>query len=95
MNKKHDEDVELLIDLLIGALQEEGYEVFRFKDSKKHYTTAYDVLEIKRNDGVYFNITIDKRESFHDWIRKKYHKDSDTFESLKVEKELEVLNERD
>lgn len=85
MNKKYNEDTELLIDLLTGALQEEGYEIFRYYDSKKHYTTAYDTLEIKRHDNVYFNITIDKRETHKNPYTNEIYKDSEIFESLQAE----------
>ena len=88
MNKKHDEDSELLIDLLIGSLQEEGYEVLRFMDGKRYsMTNTYDALEIKRADGVYFNICIDKRTTFEHPYERGITLDSEIFDYLKQEME--------
>lgn len=89
MNKKFDEDTELLIDLIEGALQEEGYEVLKYSDSKKHHTTADDALVVKRYDGIYFEVTIDRIVTKRNPYTNELFKDSDTFESLKAEKALE------
>ncbi|WP_313413157.1 hypothetical protein [Sedimentibacter sp.] len=59
--KKHNEDIELLIDLLVGALQEEGYEVTRFSETRTLYTSAYDALEVLAPDGSYFMVDIDEK----------------------------------
>lgn len=46
-NGYRDERAELLIDLLEGALQEEGYKTIRMSDTNKLNTTSYDCLIIK------------------------------------------------
>ncbi len=89
----NDDETELLVDLIEGALQEEGYEVLRYSDSKKHFTTADDALAVKRHDGIYFKLTIDRIETKRDPFTNKIYKNSDTFESLKAEKALELYNE--
>lgn len=86
LNKKYDEDSELLIDLLIGCLKEEGYEVLRFQDSKRYSTSAYDSLEVKRHDGVYFNINIDKHKTFENPRTREIEEDSKIFDNLKNER---------
>lgn len=88
MVKGYDKDTELLVDLLEGSLQEEGYEVLRYSDSEKHYTTADDALAVKRHDGIYFTVTIDRIETKRNPYTNELYKDSDTFESLKAEKIL-------
>jgi hypothetical protein len=87
----NDKDTKLIVDLIEGALQEEGYEVLRYSDSKKHYTTADDALAVKRYDGIYFTVTINRIETNRNPYTNEIHKDSDTFESLKAEKALEGL----
>jgi len=82
---EYDEDSELLIDLLIGSLEEEGYEVLRFSNSKKYSTTAYDVLEVKRFDDVCFRISVDKIETFRHSRTGKVEEDCKVFNYLKGE----------
>lgn len=53
-------NTELLIELLQGSLEEEGYETKRYSDSKKYYTSAYDCIMVKGNDGNFYEITISK-----------------------------------
>lgn len=60
--KKQNEDIELLIDLLVGTLQEEGYEVTRFSDTQTRYTSAYDALEILSLDGGQFVVDVGEVE---------------------------------
>jgi len=87
LDKKYDEDSELLINLLVGCLEEEDYEVLRFNESKKYSTTAYDELEVKRFDGVYFNISIGKRETFRNPRIREIEEESKVFNYLKMEVE--------
>ena len=42
-----DERAELLIELIEGALQAEGYKTIRMSDTEKHGTTAYDCIVVK------------------------------------------------
>lgn len=51
-------NTELLIDFLQGCLEEEGYETKRYSDGKKYYTSAYDCIVVKGNDGNFYEITI-------------------------------------
>jgi len=60
--KERDEGTELLIELLQGAFEEEGHETKRYSDSNKHFTSSYDCIEVKGNDGNYYSISIDKRQ---------------------------------
>ena len=85
MKLQNDENTELLIDLLIGALEEEGYEVLRYKDSKIHHTTGYDCLSVKRADCVYFTICINKNMDDRNPHTGKIKLAGDTFDSLKKE----------
>lgn len=83
--KQFDESTELLIDLLEGALQEDGYEVVRYSNSKKHGCTSYDTLALKR-DNEYFKIAIDKDVDYKSINPYKCdYKAGDTFESIKKE----------
>ncbi len=59
--KEPNENIELLIEMIVGALQEEGYETTRFSDTRTLYTSAYDALEVLTPDGSYFMVDIDKR----------------------------------
>ena len=58
-----DTSTELLIELLQGALEEEGYKTKRFSDSKMHLTSAYDAIEIKGYNG-YFTILVEQRKEY-------------------------------
>ena len=58
---EYNEDIEQLIDLLVGATQEEGYEVKRYSEIKGMGVTSYDGLKIKRYDGKVFSILIDDK----------------------------------
>lgn len=46
-NGYRDERAELLIDLLEGVLQEEGYKTIRMSETKDRSTTAYDCIIVK------------------------------------------------
>lgn len=83
--KNYEEETELLIDLLVGCLEEEGYEVLKYSDSQKHKTTAYECLEIRR-DSNYFNLMIDKRETFRNPRNGNMVFAGETFKSLAEEK---------
>ena len=89
MGKIYNKDTELLIDLLIGALEEEGYEVVKYSDSKKHFTTSYDTIVIKRFDEEYFRISIDKEETYVNPRTNKIHLKNETFDDIKKELENE------
>lgn len=54
---KHNENAELLLDLLFGAMEEEGYTVREFSRFGLR-TTAYGGIEAKR-DGETFRISVD------------------------------------
>ena len=56
-----DERAELLIDLLEGALQEEGYKTIRMSETSNYCTTSYDALIVKdwKFGGGIFTISID------------------------------------
>ena len=85
MKLQYDENTELLIDLIIGALEEEGYEVLRYKDSKMHNTTGYDCLSVKRADGVYFTIDVEKCMDDRNPRTGEIKLAGDTYKSLKEE----------
>ena len=48
----------MIIELLQGCLEEEGYEIKRYSDSEKYETIAYDCIAVKGSDGNYYEITI-------------------------------------
>lgn len=58
-----DKRVELLIDLLEGALQDDGYKTIRMSDTKDHITTEYDCLIVKDWEycGRIITLTISNR----------------------------------
>lgn len=56
---EYDENIEQLIDLLVGATKEEGYEVKRYSEIKGLGVTTYDGLKIKGFDGTVFSVLID------------------------------------
>lgn len=53
-------NTELLMELLVGSLEEEGYEVKRYSDSANVNTTDYDGLAIKGSDGNYYNLIVEE-----------------------------------
>ena len=55
------ERAEILIDLLEGALQEEGYKTIRMSETSNYSTTSYDALIVKdwKFGGGIFTISID------------------------------------
>lgn len=60
-NKCKDEKAELLIELLEGTLQEEGYKTIRMSETENYATSSYEALIVKdwRIGGGIFTITID------------------------------------
>lgn len=56
-----DERAEQLIDLIEGALREEGYKTVRMSDTKEYSTTAYDCIVVKdwKYGGGIFTLNIE------------------------------------
>lgn len=79
MFKTRDENTELMIDLIQGALEEEGCETKRFSDSDKHKTTDYDAIEVKGYDGNYYTINISKRTRSRDDL---IHMENEVFDTI-------------
>lgn len=57
--KKHI-STELLIDLIQGALEEEGCRTKRFSDGDTYFTTSYDCIMVEDADGNHYKLTIDE-----------------------------------
>ena len=74
-----DERAELLIDLLVGALHEEGYKAVRMSDTEKYHTTAYDGIIVKdwKYMGGAFTICISQAngDDYRALFEKKYTED--------------------
>ncbi len=51
-------NTELIIDLIQGALEEEGHETRRYANSNEYFTTGYDCIVIKGKDGNYYELQI-------------------------------------
>lgn len=77
-----DDNTELLIDLIQGALEEEGHKTKRFSDSDKHRTTSYDAIEVKGYDGNYYTIIIDKRSDYEDFRDGQKHYADEVYRSI-------------
>lgn len=73
---------ELLIDLIQGALEEEGHETKRYSDSKKYDTSAYDCIVIKGNDGNYYELMVSISQSYRHPYTGKYHGADETFNRI-------------
>ena len=58
--KKHT-CTELLIELVQGALEEEGCQTKRYSDGNKHFISgAYDAIMVKRADGNYYELVVNE-----------------------------------
>ena len=72
------ERTELLIDLLVGALHEEGYKAVRMSDTEKFHTTAYDGIIVKdwQYGGGMFTICIGQSqdEDYRKFFEREYEK---------------------
>ena len=56
--KKHI-NTELFIELIQGALEEEGFQTKRYSDGDKYtVTSAYDAIMVKGADGNYYELTV-------------------------------------
>lgn len=77
-----DDNTELLIELIQGALEEDGYKTKRFSDSDKHHTTSYDAIEVKGYDGNYYTITIDKRSDCEEFMDGQKHYADEVYQSI-------------
>lgn len=77
-NGYRDDRAELLIDLLEGALQEEGYKTIRMSDTNELHTTSYDCLIIKDWQYPGSIITLDisnTRNEYCEYLFKKEEKE--------------------
>ncbi len=73
---------ELLIDLIQGALEEEGHLTKRYSDGNTHFTTAYDCIMVKGADGNYYTLTVDECITQKDPRSGKICRPEDKFEHL-------------
>lgn len=77
-DKCRDEKAELLIELLEGALQEEGYQTIRMSETENHATSAYEALIVKdwRVSGGIFTISIDnyRNEGYEHLFKEESYK---------------------
>lgn len=80
--KRFDENTELLIELIQGALEEEGYQAKRHSNSDNHLTTSYDCIEVKGYDGNYYCISIDKREDRQNPNTGQIERKNEAFDSI-------------
>ena len=60
MSKEINQTLELIIDLVEGLIQEEGFKTLKFSDTDKLGTTAYDCLVFKDHNGQEYTIIFDK-----------------------------------
>lgn len=75
-------NTELIIDLIQACLEEEGHETKRFSDSDKIFTSAYDCIAVKGNDGNYYEVTISECKDRRNPYTGKIIKASSTFEEI-------------
>jgi hypothetical protein len=68
--KKHNDDLELIIDLIQGAFEEEGYRTVRFADSDIYSTTSYDCVVLQDHSGREYRLTIDESLSYNTEVNK-------------------------
>lgn len=78
------ERAELLIDLLVGALHEEGYKAVRMSDTEKFHTTAYDGIIVNdwQYGGCMFSISINQLED--EDYRKAFEREYEVIEFTEV-----------
>lgn len=74
---EYNEQLELVIDMLEGIMQEEGYKTLRFSNTNnKHSTTTYDCLVLRDREGKEFTINFDESFRYNDfrgkWERTNY-----------------------
>lgn len=70
MSKEINQTLELIIELVEGLIQEEGFRTLKFSDTENLSTTAYDCLVFKDREGQEYTIIFDKsmtreRDSFN------------------------------
>ena len=60
-----DERAELLIELIEGALQAEGYKTIRMSETEKYITSAYDEIIVKdwKYGGGIFTLAVENRRN--------------------------------
>jgi hypothetical protein len=61
-DRKYNQQIETMIDLVEELLQEEGYETVKFSETQKYSTSGYDCLVLRDCEGKEFTIMFD--ESF-------------------------------
>ena len=54
------DQLELIIELVIGLLEEEGFKTVRYSETKRHSTTEYDCLVIQDANGEEFSVGFNK-----------------------------------
>lgn len=73
------ERTELLIELLVGALQVESYKAVRMSDTGKFGTTAYDGIIVKdwKYGGGMFTISISQSddEAYRRFFEREYERE--------------------
>lgn len=60
MSKEINQTLELIIELVEGLIQEEGFKTLKFSDADNLGTTSYDCLVFKGHKGQEYTITFDK-----------------------------------
>lgn len=81
LEKKHI-NTELVIDLVQGALEEDGYKTKRYSDSRKYETSAYDCIVIKGEDGNYYELTVSELKDMRNPRTNKIDRAEDKFNSI-------------
>ena len=60
--EKRCEKTELMIELIIGALECEGYECVRYSETGRHFTSTYDCIVVKdRSGNKIFALNVENR----------------------------------
>lgn len=81
LEKKHI-NTELVIDLVQGALEEDGYKTKRYSDSRKYETSSYDCIIVKGADGNYYELTVSELTDVRNPYTNELYRAEDKFNSI-------------
>lgn len=82
MKKEENKELEKVIKIIKKALKDEGYEIKRYRQSKKYSTTAYDVLCMRTPSDKYAELIVDEVEDIRYPYTNKIERAKDKFESI-------------
>lgn len=81
LEKKH-VNTELVIDLIQGELEADGYRTKRYSDSRNHETSAYDCIVVKGADGNYYELIVSELTDVRDPHTNKIYRAEDKYNSI-------------